>query len=260
MLGKLLKYDFKMINKKLFPIYGILIILSILARLFSWIVDYASFLRVPLGFLLVGVVILIVAIPFISIAYNITYFYRNHVKDEAYLRHTLPTEVSKMIISEGIVAIVSLIISTIVSICSVMILVYKPGFIKDVLNVIVEIKDVLGVTFIICIILNFIIGYINQIYMVYAAVALGQTQNSHKVIYSIVYGLVIYTISQVISSLMLGGMMLFSPDLLNEFNKELPNIDSLNMVLIFSFVFSLIFTVVCYFVTTKVLEKKLNLE
>ena len=91
--------------------------------------------------------------------------------------------------------------------------------------------------------------------------ALGQKHNNHKVMYSIIYGIVIYNAIQILLTLILIIPGFINPsfrDIL--FNNKIPSIDFLNCYLGFANIVTILITIGIYIVTTKVLENQLNLD
>ena len=113
---------------------------------------------------------------------------------------------------------------------------------------------------ILLVVLSIVIGYISNILLMYASISLGQTHSGNKLVYSIVYGIVLYNVTQIVSSIILFIPYIFDNKYLTYLEQEIPDPGFINGFIIFALVISVIITVIYYFITTKVLEKKLNLD
>ena len=97
MLGKLMKHEFKTTSKVILPLYLILVVLTIFARIFAQSLFTAENSNIDsIGFGLFGglsVILYILGLFAVSIAsfiYLLVRFYKNLFGDEGYLMHTLP--------------------------------------------------------------------------------------------------------------------------------------------------------------------------
>ena len=130
-------------------------------------------------------------------------------------------------------------------------------------NVFEGIRDLLSnvdVLFVVLVIITLILNYISQLIILYAAIALGQKHSGNKMVYAVVYGIVLYNINQVVSAIILFIPALFNNKYIKFFEQDNLPMEAMNYILIFSIVLTSLFIVAYYFVTTKTLEKKLNLD
>ena len=95
MLGKLMKHEFKTTSKVILPLYLILVVLTIFARIFAQSLFTAENSNIDsIGFGLFGglsVILYILGLFAVSIAsfiYLLVRFYKNLFGDEGYLMHT----------------------------------------------------------------------------------------------------------------------------------------------------------------------------
>ena len=99
----------------------------------------------------------------------------------------------------------------------------------------------------------------NQV-MIYASIALGQKHNN-KVMYSVIYGVVLYNVTQILSVVILIPVMFLDPNYQKYINgTSISDFGLINGYLLFALFLSILFTVAYYILTVKVLDKKLNLE
>ena len=112
MIRKVIKYDFKKINKILFILYLITLVLSIINMLFKYGTSDASVAT----FLLTTDFALIFSFSCLFFAFINTFvrFRESMYKDEAYLTRTLPMELGKLYDAKIIVSVISILIGLLV--------------------------------------------------------------------------------------------------------------------------------------------------
>jgi len=108
MLGKLLKHEFRATGRTMLPLYGAVVILAVLANISIRLMDVADsvFLRILFGLVIVVFVIGIIAAVVVTALVMISRFYRNLLREQGYLMHTLPVTVHGQIWSKLIVSLV----------------------------------------------------------------------------------------------------------------------------------------------------------
>ena len=108
MLRKLLKHEFRATGRIMMPIYGAVLVLSVLASISSRLMDrnVGSFLYVLFGLIVAAFVIGIIAAVIMTAVMMIRRFYSNLLRDEGYLMHTLPVSVHELVWSKMIVSLV----------------------------------------------------------------------------------------------------------------------------------------------------------
>ena len=108
MLGKLLKHEFRATGRTMLPIYGAVIVLSVLASISGRMMDQkiGSFLYILFGLIIAAFVIGVIAAVIMTAVMMIKRFYTNYLKDEGYLMHTLPVSVHALVWSKMLVSVV----------------------------------------------------------------------------------------------------------------------------------------------------------
>ena len=108
MLGKLLKHEFRATGRTMLPIYGAVIVLSVLASISGRMMDrkIGSFLYILFGLIIAAFVIGVIAAVIMTAVMMIKRFYTNYLKDEGYLMHTLPVSVHALVWSKMLVSVV----------------------------------------------------------------------------------------------------------------------------------------------------------
>ena len=260
MLKKLLKYDFKAMLNVLLPVYVVLIFLSLFNRLAEFLSDKLSILQIPAGFISIVYVIVLIGTPIATFIIAITRYYRNLAGDEGYLMHTLPVTKKDLVLSKLISYFVTMLVSVIVALLGLFIGEYGIRFDSDTLHNIISMFKAFDMLTIILTTITIIVSIIFQQLLMYASIALGQKQNTNKVIYSIVFGIVLYNINQIISAVILLLPVLFNRELFDQFNNDNIAPSVLNGYLGASIVVSILFVCGYFLLTTRTLEKSLNLE
>lgn len=260
MLTKLLKYDFKTLFKSLTPIYLIAILIAFLTRIFNIGADKISLLEYPAGIISGLCILLIIGIPFVAFILSIIKYYNNMVKDEGYLTNTLPVKKSSLVMSKLISSTIAMGASIIVSI-AVLFLAFNIGdqFFKILGDLINEINKY-DKWIILLVFISIVIGHISNMLLIYASISLGQMHNGNKALYSVIYGIVIYNVTQIVTTIILFVPAIFNKNYLAEFEQNVPAATFINMFLIFAIIVSIVICVIYYFVTVKALDKKLNLD
>lgn len=263
MLNKLLKYDFKAMAKSLIPFYGLIVLLSILVRITGIIKEHFSITSFIYAMMLVFFIILIVAIILYTFFISIKRFYQTTLKDEGYLTHTLPVKRSNIILSQTIASLVFFLISCVVLIVSLIIAFYTKGSITHIFKALNELFTLMEVSPTISYIYTIIImisGYMSYVLIFYLSLILGHQKSKNKIVYSIVYGLVIYCILQVLSFISLGIAILFDHNLITVMQYENATFKQMASVLITSGILNVLIPFASYFISCKAINTKLNLE
>ncbi len=220
MLGKLIKHEFKAVNRLMIPLHLGLIIITVIGRFY---VQFAlgNFDRWNSSYNVWNGIIDVTLISFYIIAliavYVVTFLYldilrprKNFFTDEGYLTHTLPVPVWNHIVSKLIVALVWGFIDAILLVLSVISMFINMDVIThfgDIWNEIVEsFPNAFGVPFgigMLVLIIIGILGSIGGILIYYMCLAIGHSFNSHRILASIGIYVGINMISSLVSSLFL---------------------------------------------------------
>ncbi len=260
MLKKLLKYDFKALFNVLLPVYVILIFLSLFNRVAELLSDKLAILKIPAGFISIIYLIVLIGTPIATFIISITNYYKNLAGDEGYLMHTLPVTKKDLVLSKLISYLTTMLVSLVIAIIGLFIGEYGIRFDSATLNSILDSLKTVDIGTFIILVVSVILSVILQQLLMYASIALGQKQNTNKVIYSIVFGIVLYYINQIVSVVILLVPILFNRDLWDKLHQQKVSPDILNGYLGASVVLAIVFIIGYFILTTKTLEKNLNLE
>lgn len=270
MLSKLLKYDFKSIFKLFLPLWGVLLVVSTINRLF-----FGSGLNTEGGLGLVNslmvllYILLIVAVMVVTTVIIIVRFYQGLLKDEGYLMFTIPVHPWQLITSKLISALVVSVLSSLVALASVFIIASFPGM-WDVLGQAMKVasREVPNfVPLVILMVISFFVGLICSITQVYASMALGHLAGSHRVGFSVLAFIVLNmawsTVGTIIGLLGYGDLTGSLITITAEAEATL-NVEGFSNLMLTSVAWGLAINLVrcaVHFVLTNyILSRRLNLE
>lgn len=267
MLGKLLKYDIRAEFKSLLPIYLVALVLPVAIRIMDYIVAQFPILNTFYGILIFMYVMVLIGVFVWTLVVAVRHFYNNILKDEGYLTNTLPVKRSHIILSKEIVSLLTFVVSTVVVCLSVFIGVYHGG-VKELFDSIASLVsvnydvDVMGI--IAWSILTMLISYVSQVQVFYLAMLLGQTRNTNKVLFSFVFGIIIYVVMQIVSTLSIGVDYLINPDMMDILNSTVASpsqvYEAVTLLLATTIVISVACLIAIHYISVYLVNKKLNLE
>lgn len=269
MLAKLLKYDFKAMFKIFLPLWGVLLVVSGINRLFTGAgLDAEQGLGLVNSLMVLLYVLLIMAVMVVTTVIIIARFYQGLLKDEGYLMFTIPVKPWQLVASKLISAMVISIISGVVALASVAIIAYFP----EMGQVLAELwkmgmKNVPNfLPLVILLVVSLFVGIICSVSQVYASMALGHLAGSHRVGFAVLAFIVLSVIWSTVGSVI--GMFGY-PDLtstmisINEIEVSV-DVAGISNVLLTATVWGLILDVVrCVvhlIITNYILSRRLNLE
>lgn len=263
MLKKLLGYDLKYILKFLLIFYSLAIFFAVLTRVFF------SFDN-SLVFNIIGQVCSGTAISMMcsSIINNImrmwVRFRSNFYGDESYLSHTLPIEKSTHYLSKIITAVTTLIITFCVVAATLFVAYYSKeniAFLKNLLSSAAKLYDS-SVTGILASALGLLfLEFFNILQCGFTGIILGHRMNNAKVGFSVLFGFIVYAVSQMAVVAILAIAALFNDSVKNLFITENAiDIQLIKSVVIFGMVVYAAISVVLCFVNIKLFKKGVNVD
>lgn len=260
MLGKLLKYEFRATGRICLPLFGALLVVAAISRLFSSL----SF-ETPLAISIAISVILIIATFVIVLILTLIRFYRNLLTNEGYLMFTLPVNTDSLIWSKLIVAFVWNILSLVVAFLAILIMTLHEINFAEISAALTAALSQAGITLaqfngmLAELIVLFILALPVGIIVLYACMASSQLVNKHRILFSFGAYIVLTIVGQILSSV---AMLIFLPKRMSFYAD--PSITEVlgmvNTTMLFSIVCSLAAGIVLYLFTRYMLKRKLNLE
>lgn len=267
MLGKVFKYDVKRLGRQLLPLYAVTIIMSFVNWGAQTLAASNALFSIISGFITMVFVLLLIGTVLGTFVLCIRHFYINLLKDEGYLTNTLPVTKTSLVSSKvitsmfyGVISILVALIATGIGFAQYFNLIgvlnefYSSGMI-DIMMGMHAPGSIIYFLFIMA------LSYLSQLLFFFFALVLGQRQNGNRILYSFVYGAVLYCIQQALSFVMIGALILFYPNILDTFNQSnMPPTDMLQALYAATTVTSLCIIGVYWYGTVRTLDKKLNLE
>lgn len=269
MLSKLLKYEFKATGRIFLPLYGALLIISVLERIYMGFTTnhmdtiVSTILGAILPTLFGAIIVAMFVVTFIMM---IQRFYKNLLGREGYLMFTLPVSTSGLIWSKLIAVVVWTILSIIAAVLAFGIIFLN---MSDVSAIFGQVGDLVCKVFgigwggaaveaVILILAIFVSG----ILCVYLSLAIGQLSSKRKILCAVgAYIGINVIINNVILVIIagIGDMELFQNAVAAALHG-MSEIQITNIVMIGFILFFVIQAVVYFLITRYLLTKKLNLE
>ncbi|MCI7136607.1 MAG: hypothetical protein SPI09_03890 [Candidatus Limivicinus sp.] len=275
MLGKLLKHEFRATARTMLPMFGVVLVLSLLANLsFARIADTDSgALDILFGLFIVAFFLGLFTMGVMSLVVMIQRFYKNVLGDEGYLTLTLPVNVHEILWSKLIVSFVWFLATGLIAIAAVFVAVFTltyselgemlrnmPSF-GEMLRLFFEKTDITPwqltgavAQFAAMIILSSLTACLHF----YAAMALGHSFSNNKVLLSVVFFIAISFFFSFVTSLL--GICTDGISLRVVEESGSAVIKSLQVMTLGSAIYTLIEGAILYLLTTYCLKHRLNLN
>lgn len=287
MLGKLIKYEFKATARWILPLFGGIILLSIVNKLMMVLFGnnmnytegndaFQAFGGIAFFLTLTLYILLIVATGLITFGMMLRRFQANLMGDEGYLMFTLPVSAHQHMIAKLLTGSLWILASVFVTLCSVLILsigtfwsefAYAFDLGLRSLNL-GETLNVFG--FVMELLLAVIIAIPSMFLTFYLAIAFAYTRQRNRLLYGLGSFLAINFAKQVISMIIYGIVSLIMyGNLYGNFwingSSALYSTNSFgsgqfHLLMILDLVVSTALAVGMYFATHHLLSKKLNID
>lgn len=265
MLGKLLKYDIKKIDKFLLIFYTLALIFSLLTRIFLNI--STSFVLGIVGQICSAFTIAMIASILINNIMRLWIKFKNTLyDDESYLTHTLPVDRKTIYLSKIIISIITMLVSMIVIALTLFIAYYSKENIKWIKDILIPLANIYNQSILGIITLFLIVFFtemINILQVGYTGIILGHKMSNNKVGYSVAFGFIIYLISQVLTLLTAFIFALLNKDLMNLFITDTKTVLSIEMIKNLGYIcitIYLIIFVITSIINIKLLKNGVNIE
>ena len=264
---KLLKYEWKACARICLPLYGVLILMSLISRILYVIPKNASLdfmLPAISSMLYMGVMMAAFVVTAVIL---IQRFYKNLLGSEGYLMFTLPVTVTQHLLSKTIIAVVMIGLSGLSAFLSI-------GIFADMsfgtlfVDMIKGVARSGGLLFGLELFALAVLGIAGMALFVYMCMALGHLAGKHRLLMSVVWYVVLSTALQVLLLLvMMGGGNVMPEALadaivrwLDSTMQTITPMDAAHLMLRCCCVFALIGDAVYFLMTRWILVHKLNLE
>lgn len=271
MLGKLLKYELRSTARLMLPLYPAVILFAIINKITIFVLADLEILALPKALLMTMYVFLVIAVFVMTIVLTLQRFYKNLLGEEGYLMFTLPVKAHNHILSKLITAVIWFVCSVIVSLGSVLILIPDYDWIKHIPAFYNEISEYLMATANInltgLILLVLAIGFVSVVHFiltVYTAISIGHLANKNRIFASFGAYIGIYMVIQALNTVTMTVLFkdsMFEFELLENEAAAVSAVANLPIqVLVYTLITSIVMSVIYFFVTRLILNKKLNLE
>lgn len=261
MLSKLIKYDFKWINKVMYIYFIILFILSIAVKIVESI--HQSFILVIIDKIVSGMFISCIFSIIITLALRIwSRFINNVFKDESYLTHTLPVTKKEIFNAKIISSILSLLLSILVIVICIGFVYLNKDTIYSIKYMYQSLVDTYTSTFAICFVIGLILLIILEtIYLIMAGIfgiVVGHRFNNHKIIKSIIIGVGSYLLLSLISFIILGISGNYTD--LQTVTNGFPPLNTIKTLGLTFIIVYLVYNLAYYFIAKRIFNKGVNVD
>lgn len=275
MLGKLFKYEFKNTCKIMLTIYAVVAAVTLLGSLVlsSSFVQKSTSLNSLADSLLSSVILLYVLSVFalfvVTYIYMCVHFFKSMYSDQGYLTHTLPVSPIATFHVKLVTSFIWTFCSLAITFLSIFILLIgaSRGEIFTASANLFAMKEefaaVMGMSlgqFIWLLVIFMVFSCLSYLLMVFASASIGQLFHQYKIVASIVAGIVIYFLQQIVGTIVMlvtGYRFLDSLTLAANFTFA----DIFLSPLMFSgMVVSLLFLIAFYIICIVIVNKHINLD
>ena len=269
MLRKLLKYEFKATGKTFLPLYGALLIVSVIQKIFFETGVFETnntvlaLLSASIPMIFSGLIVALMAVTVVTMVQR---FSKNLLGQEGYLMFTLPVKTSVLIWSKLIAAWVWSMLSMVVAILAFVITFF--GFVewemvlremRDVILYITQNFNVALLIFEFSILMLF--ASASSILTIYLALSVGQLVYKHRMLVSVgAYVGISIIVNNVLGAIFVAVGESGIGENIERMLESLSDMAAVNLIMVLLILFAAIQAVVYFICTNKILTKKLNLE
>ncbi len=261
MLGKLIKYDFKWINKIMYVYFIIMFIVTIAVKIVESI-DQTLFLVIVDKILSGAFISIAISMSITCIMRIWSRFITNIYKDESYLTHTLPITKSEIFNSKIIAGILSILMTAIVIIACVAIVALNENTIDSLKimydSLVQTYNGTYAILFIIGIVLLIALEIIFFMISGIFGIVIGHSFNNYKMLISIIVGIVSYGLLSTVSLVIIGILSEVAD--FEIVNNAFPSLKTLKIMGFTSIGIYLVFNLTYYFIAKKILNRGVNVD
>ena len=259
MVLKLIKHEFKYLGRYLLLIWTGLLLMIVSQRFLIELGDSdIMLLEIAAGMAVPVLIFSLIAMHLVTFVVVILRFYQNMFTGEGYLTFTLPVKIWQIIFSKLLVGFVIMLVPLAVTIAVGLSFLNISQFTEIVIEGIrYYLQSGYSLTTLVLIGLTMLIGMIIQIVDFYLAMSFGQLANRNKVVFSIISYIGIYTVKQLVSTVLMAG--LFMSGYLESLNdKFLPG--TINGLMGLTLLMTTALLVLEWLLVNYLCKNKLNLE
>lgn len=271
MLRKLLKYEIKATGRTFLPLYGTVLALAIINKVFYgllWNTQSSVFpleLTAGLASMIYGFTIC--AIFVMTLLVTIQRFQKNLLGDEGYLMFTLPVKPWQHITCKMLTAALWFVVSVFVTGFSGLLIGLSWDMVAEIprtfFELIQELSESFGGSWFLYLLEGLLLGILflaSGILLIYAAMALGHLLNRHRILAAFGAFLGLSFISQMLTGFVGRAFVeLMDTRSLDAFMQANQNL-SVHLLMLALIAWCLFFCAAYFFCTERILTKRLNLE
>ncbi len=263
MLGKLLKYDLKFVYKSVWIFYVLVLLFSGLTRLFDGFTQ--TIIVIVFGRIFNGAAI---SFMFSAVINNMFACWRrfksNLYGDESYLTHTLPVKKWQLYMSHFLNAFLTMLTSIAVSLLGIVLIFYSEEKMAILRALLKSMSESFESTPTVMILIFAILIFSQMLFVVqsgYTGLVIGHRSDNGKMGKSVIWGFVIYGLTQMIILGIVYIIALFRPDMMQMFTeKTVESGSTFKAILYIVGGLYLLMVGVCSVLDLKLLQKGVNVE
>lgn len=270
MFGKLCKLEGRYLIRFFGPMWALVLVLSVINRYTFWAMENETGSGLVGGLSMLALVMAACAMCVVALVAVLQRFYNGLLKDEGYLMFTLPVKSGALINAKGLMATLFIVVTGIVGVLIFVIIGSKAFLWSDITAGFREFlrytseAGISGFDWTMIILWGIIAAVVttaSSLYHIYASIALGHLAKKHRVGWAVVAYIGIN-----IAMSLLGGILgeLGAVDsvwnLMGHLFNSLNDTQAVVMVELGWIACNAVLTVVFFFITRQILEKRLNLE
>ncbi len=274
MLAKLIKHETRATSRIFIPLYGALLILTIFTKLvmaigapdfFSEAVSNNKVAEIILGISFTLYFVLVVAICVMTLVMIIQRFYKNLFTDEGYLMFSLPVKTWELVFSKLVVGLIWSAVCTIMIFLTFFIFSLGNFSMMELTQAIRSAYSMFYLQtgmelnfFIFEMIIFLLVETVASILMIYAAIAIGQLFNQHRIVAAFGAYIVMTIALQIIMSILMAVFAI--GNLENTVLNGSDAVTAINGLINASTVLNVVTGAAFYYITQTIMKKRLNLE
>ena len=263
MLKKILKYDLLYIYKVLIVFYTLSLFFAVMTRITT--IDNPSLIILIINKILSGTTIALIINIIINSIMRIWVRFKNNIYgDESYLTHTLPVKKESIYLSKILAVLITMLTSMLIIGLTLFIACYSKTtieVIKDSLNLIAQTYNSTIIILLITILLVLTVELLTLIFSGITGIIIGHKKNNNKMIYSIIFGLITYILSQVLVLIITYIIALINPNIMEIFKtNQITNISTIKTFIYLALVIYTFILITLNIVNMTLLKKGVAVE
>lgn len=270
MLGKLIKWDLAADWKKYSVLYAATLLVSVMLVATGKIKEHIinnrmlEIIEVMFGTLFMT---LIVSIVIVVVGFTVTRFYKNVMRDEGYLTHTLPVHTWQILVSKLIVSYIWFVSAAIVGAACLGIAMGEPLWLFDAIGDFAEFMSEIpssqeksALILLIAIIISVVLSPFFLMSHAYFCFALGNLSSSHKLGLGVLAFFGLNIAENILATVVIGFLDFSDVVWTDEIIPPVPVFGVINKTMLIMLILSVAVSAGLFIAAERIFAKKLNLE